>query len=265
MLVRDAHRRLAGERQPAGQQLVRHDAERVQVRARVGRLAADLLGGQVLHRALDAARLRRLAVGIRAGQAEVGDLHRAAGRDQDVLGLDVAVDDALCVRGLEGEQRLADDLGRLRRLEPDVRVQQLARGAPADELHDHVVDAVDRAPVVDRDDVRVGEGRRRARLVAEPIDESLVSGEGSVQDLDRHLAREHGVVRAEDLAHPAGGDSLHDVIAAVERDESLASGLTGGLDVRSSLGRGEPPSGEAPGAEDSASVGDSTVGNRRNG
>ena len=85
-----------------------------------------------------------------------------------------------------------------------------------------------------------------------------------MQDLDRHLAREHGVVRAEHLAHPAGGDSLHDVIAAVERDESLASGLTGSLDVRSSLGRGEPPLGEAQ-ERNSASVGDSTVGNRRNG
>jgi hypothetical protein len=70
-----------------------------------------------------------------------------------------------------------------------------------------------------------------------------------VEDLDRHLAREHGVVRAEDLAHPAGGHALNDVVAAVERDETLASGLAGGLDVRSSLGRGEPPSGEAPGAE----------------
>ena len=169
--------------------------------------------------------------------------------DEDVLGLDVAVDDALCVRGLEREQRLSHDLGGLRRLEPDVRVQQLARGAPADVLHDHVVDAVDRAPVVDRDDVRVRQRRRGARLAAEPVDEPLVAGERAVQDLDRDLAREHGVVRAEDLAHPAGGDALHDVVAAVERDESLASGLAGGLDVRSSLGRGEPPSGEAPGAE----------------
>jgi hypothetical protein len=35
------------------------------------------------------------------------------------------------------------------------------------------------------------------------------------------------------------------VVSAVERDETIASDLAGGLGVRSSLGRGEPPSGEA--------------------
>ena len=157
------------------------------------------------------------------------------------------------VRGLEREQRLAHDLRGLRRLQPDVRVQQLARGAAADELHDHVVDAVDRAPVVDGHDVRMGERRGRSRLAAEPVDEPLVARERAVQDLDRDLAGEDGVVRAEDLAHPAGGDAFHDVVAAVEGDERLASGVTGGLGVRSTLGRGEPPSGEALRSRTSAS------------
>ena len=142
---------------------------------------------------------------------------------------------------------------RLRRLQPDVGVQQLARGAAADELHDHVVDAVDGAPVVDGHDVRVGERGCGARLAAEPVDEPLVARERPVQDLDRDLASQDGVVRAEDLAHPAGGHALHDVVAAVEGDECLAPGLTGGLDVRSTLGRGEPPSGEALRSRTSAS------------
>ena len=253
MLVGDAHGRLPGERQPSGEELVRHDAEGVQVRARVGRFAADLLGREVLHRPLHAAGLRRLPVGVRARQAEVGDLHGAAGRHQDVLGLDVAVDDALGMRGLQREQRLSNDLGGLRRLQPDVGVQQLARGAAADELHDHVVDAVDGAPVVDRHDVRMGQRGRRARLAAEPVDEPLVARQGSVQNLDRDLTSQDGVLRAEDLAHPAGGHAFHDVVAAVEGHERLASGLAGGLGMRSNLGRGEPPSGEALRSETSAS------------
>jgi hypothetical protein len=73
----------------------------------------------------------------------------------------------------------------------------------------------------------------------------LIAGERPVQDLDRDLAGQDGVVRAEDLAHPAGGHALHDVVAAVERDETLAAGFAVGLGVRSSLGRGGPPSGEA--------------------
>ena len=64
--------------------------------ARVGRLAADLLGGRGTAPCPGTPpACVCLAVGVRAGQAEVGDLHGAAGRDEDVLGLDVAVDDAL--------------------------------------------------------------------------------------------------------------------------------------------------------------------------
>ncbi len=123
MLVRDRHRGLAGERQLAGQQLVAHDAERVQVAAGVGRLAADLLGGQVLHRAGHGARLGLAAFGVGAGESEVGHLHHALGRDRDVLGLDVAVHDALAMRVLEGEQGLAHDVGGLRGLEAALVVQ----------------------------------------------------------------------------------------------------------------------------------------------
>jgi len=66
-----------------------------------------------------------------------------------------------------------------------------------------------------------------------------------MQHLDRDLTSQDGVLRAEDLAHAAGGHAFHDVVAAVEGHERLASGLAGGLGMRSNLGRGEPPSGEA--------------------
>ena len=124
------------------------------------------------------------------------------------------------MRVAEREQGLSQHLGSLGRLELAVAVQELPRRAPAHVLHDHVVDAVDGAPVVDGDDVGVRQARRGACLPAEPIDEGLVARERAVQDLDRDLTREHGVVRAEDLAHTPGGDALHDVVAPVEGDES---------------------------------------------
>ena len=40
------------------------------------------------------------------GEAEVEDLHRAVGMDEDVLGLEVAVDDAARVRGGEAARDL---------------------------------------------------------------------------------------------------------------------------------------------------------------
>ena len=47
LLVGDAHRVLAGERRLAGHHLVHHDAERVEVAARVGLGALGLLGREV--------------------------------------------------------------------------------------------------------------------------------------------------------------------------------------------------------------------------
>ena len=96
--------------------------------------------------------------------------------------------DPLAVRVVEGQQRLAHDLGGLRGLEPPVAVQQ--RPKALDELHDHVVDAVDRAPVEDGHDVGVGEAGSRTRFGSEPVDERLVAGEGPVEHLDRDLASE---------------------------------------------------------------------------
>ena len=91
----------------------------------------------------------------------------------------------------------------------------------------------------------MGARPRPRGLAAEPVDEPLVARQGSVQHLDRDLTGQDGVLRTEDLAHPAGGHAFHDVVAAVEGHERLASGLAGGLGMRSNLGRGEPPSGEA--------------------
>ena len=94
--------------------------------------------------------------------------------------------------------------------------------ASADVLHDHVVDAVDRAPVVHGHDVRMVERGGRAGLAAEPFDEARVARRANGGGPDGDLAREDGVVRAEDLAHASGGDPLQHVIAAVEGHQRVA-------------------------------------------
>ena len=96
-------RRAALERRPAGDQLVRHHPERIEVHPVVGvRVRRRLLGRHVDRRPDGGSHLGQgrgvlAAVGAgggdRLGDAEVGDGGAAAG-EEDVVGLDVAVDDA---------------------------------------------------------------------------------------------------------------------------------------------------------------------------
>jgi hypothetical protein len=94
--------RRADERRLPGQHLVQHAAERVDVAPSVERpLAHGLLGAHVHRRPQRQPGLRQPPLGARlahrAGDPEVGEQHPVA-LEQDVLGLDVAVDDSLRVR-----------------------------------------------------------------------------------------------------------------------------------------------------------------------
>jgi hypothetical protein len=144
---REAGARLAGERSGAGDQLVEHDAEGEDVAARVGVMAFDLLGRHVRQRAQHRAfrRQRRGGGFHEAGavvsggaldlrESEIEDLHPAL-REQDVAGLQVAVDDAFFVRGIE---RVQDLLGQLER--PSER-HGSAQSLALNVLHDEVVRA----------------------------------------------------------------------------------------------------------------------------
>ena len=116
---------------------------------------------------------------VQAGEAEVGDLHPALGGDQDVGGLDVAVDDALAVRVV---QRVADlammMVERLRGVEAGA-VDDLVEIGALDELHDEVEVAFARglAEVVDGDDARVAELGEGAGFALEAVGECRVGAD----------------------------------------------------------------------------------------
>ena len=110
--------RVADERADAGEHLVEHAAERPDVGALVHRLAARLLGAHVGRRAEHRARPRRrrsVIVGDRGcsesdpmvprPRPKSSTFTHTVRADLDVGGLQVAVDDALFVRGVERRRR----------------------------------------------------------------------------------------------------------------------------------------------------------------
>jgi hypothetical protein len=239
LLVADAppqllERRL-GERRPADEQLVEHDAERVEIRLR-RRVGADpRLGRHVARRAERHAGGRHAridrdaaaAAGQRGGglrrdrrrarelrEPEVDDHDVAVLVDHQVRRLDVAGEHAARGRRPEAAEHARRQL---EHLGPRHRPAQRAERAAADEVVDDVRLIVDHADPVHHDDVRVADPRDRARLDEEPLARRLLAG--ARDHLDGDLAIEQRVVRAVDHAHAAAAEHLdHAVLVdALER------------------------------------------------
>jgi len=149
---------VAAEGELPGEALVEHDAQRVDVGAGVDRTAVGLLGREVVGAADEHVGARDAGLPVRvdgAGDPEVGELHGPVAGQEDVLGLDVAVDHALRLRVRERAAHLGADAGGLgglqRALAPHARLEVL----PLDELHDQVRPLGVLAPVEQVHEVRV--------------------------------------------------------------------------------------------------------------
>jgi hypothetical protein len=235
------------ERPLAGQHLVEHHPQRPEVGAVVHRPARGLLRAHVGHRPR-----RRAGAGERArghlGDAEVHDAHPTARTHDDVLGLDVAVHDAACVRGREPLGHARGDLDRLlHRQRP--APQPISQRAPFVVRHGDEEAAVVRlSDLVDGGDVGVIEGGGGPRLLHQPAVRRGIAAQVGRQQLERHRAVQSGVPcqvdpphpplpqRADDAVSPHYGALLRIVIQLVQehgdtaverRQEAVALRLTG--------------------------------------
>jgi hypothetical protein len=211
------------ERRPPGEQLVEDDAEAVDVGTAVHAvaLAAGLLRAHVGWRAGIAGALAHVL--FPQGQAEVGHVRPAGRVQQDVAGLDVAVDDALAVGVV---QRLGDRGCQFRghgRRGPVV-ADQPGEGAALDEPgHDEAGIFGGAAGVVDGDDVRVVEPGGGAGLGEVDVGVLGAADQPAVRHLDGHAALELVVVGQVDAAEPAFTQQPLDAITA-----DLGRGVAGG-------------------------------------
>ena len=150
---------------------------------------------------------------------------RLVGEDQ-VVGLEIAVDDPLRVRVAQARQQLPRDVQRARRRLRPLPVHRLAQGAPGDEVHDQIGRALD-AEVDHRHAVRVSETAHRARLVLEAAEEGLLRGDPGMQELHRDRPAELHPLALVDHAHRAGGDLGQDAVAALQHRADARIGRRG--------------------------------------
>ena len=207
----------AGERATAAEGLVQDRSQGEEVCTPIRREPARLLGREVAHGAHQEARLRVRVGGVaavrprQAGDPEVEDLDPPVRGEEDVVGLQVAVDDGAPVRGLEPVAHLDRELDRGSQGHRPA-LEALPEALALQELENEVGTPAGGADVEDGQDVRVGEGGDGSRLVleaAEALGRGLRVGE---DDLDRDVAAETGVVGAVHLRHSTGAQQLPDLV-----------------------------------------------------
>ncbi len=234
-VVQPLQRGVAPERACAIERLVKGHAEAELVGARVGRLIQELLGrhigrrphdgpgagqrieavaGDVLHRRPD--RLRGERAGTRfAGQTEVDHPGLALLVEEHVLRLEIAVNQPRGVSSQQPPPGRDEDREHLAHRALTGR-KPASEGAAAQEVHGQEDLSLEHAHVVHCDHVRVRQSRQRLRLTQKTgarrlvLDPRLVA----LQQLERDLAIQFGVVGAVDDAHRTVADAFQDHVAA---------------------------------------------------
>ena len=202
------------ERRAAGEAAVGDRAERVDV-GEVGDLAAGgLLGGHVLRRADDALAGQGALAAQELGHAEVEDLPGRAGVEEQVVGLEVAVDDAGEAGDLEAAGDLVEQGDDLVGRQPVLGAQPGGEVGAVQALHGEVGHGgVGARQLVDADDVRRLEARGDGHLAVEALDEGGAGGGARVEQLDGggSAVAARGLV---DLAHGAAAQDEAELEAA---------------------------------------------------
>ena len=199
---------MAGDRAPPGEQLVEHDAERVEIAPLVDRPFVELLRRGIADLADEHAPRQAVAVVLQApSEPEIDQLDERpaleiAGQHQ-VARRDVAVDDALAMEVLESERGLAGDLQRQgKRRRPEI-LQELAQRRALDVLQDDVGAAVvAEGEIVEQRHVGMAQPARGARLAEEPLLGLGRGLQGRADHLDDPQLVEQPVPHLVDRPHP---------------------------------------------------------------
>src|SRR5918994_1634365 len=191
------------ERRSAGEHLVQHTAEAVDVAPPVDLDVAErLFGAHVLRSTEDGpAAGRRLSNVRRPGDTVIGDQDVIL-LQQDIFRLHVTMDYSLLMSVGERVGRLAGDPERLGDWQTELAEKTLPQGLPFHERHDIVQKAIRRARVEQRQNVRVLEMGDDPDLTEESLGTQR-GGELGAEDFERDLAIVAQVAGEVDGGHAA--------------------------------------------------------------
>ena len=127
------------------------------------------------------------------GHAEVEYLHMPAGGDEDVRRLDVAMNDARGVGGVEGVGDFDGQFQRRFEIEP-LDCHALAQVRALEELHGDEDDPVLLANLINRADVGVVQSRQSARFTLKARYQLCIAGQFRLHHLDGDIAVQIRVV-----------------------------------------------------------------------
>ncbi len=219
-LADELRKRRGFERRRSGEAVKERDADRIDVGAMVDlRLVLHLLRRDVHRRPEDRPARgqpieERIVDVLR--DAEVEELRRddtiGASREEDVRWLDVAVNDARSVRGLERGEDRPGHLERPLHGEPALPLQPLVEVLPLEELHDHEGLLLVDACVEDLRDGGVVDLGRGHRLPKEALDEVGAHPEALDHHLEGHLLSQDAVGRHVDPPHSALPEQPFDAV-----------------------------------------------------
>jgi len=133
-------------------------------------------------------------------------------RDEDVLGLDVAVDDPFLVRRGEAVRDLDGVVDGLLRRQGSAEL--FTKRFALQKLRDDERASFVRADVVDDKDVRVIELGGDARFLLESREAVGIRGEAGVDDLEGDVAPEPRVARPPHLTHATRAEERDDLVWA---------------------------------------------------
>ena len=196
--LQDDSHGFAGERQLSGEHFVENDATTPNVGASIGGFAFESLGGQVLRRPDHVTGPGNTGKITQLDNAEIENLRVKVLSDHDVGGLDVAVDNTLCMSVGQARADLAKHVELLGNCKVP-QFQELVQGLSGEEFHDQVGASILLANVIDGNQVGMVE-HAGTRFEKKAAAQRFVI---VVELLDRDIATDECVARAIDHTHAA--------------------------------------------------------------